>query len=589
MFQPNILCRWPAWLSFVVLVLGCSDTPCPSGKRQGTCGLKGICVECTADADCPPGKRCASDGSCYAEIPCQDDGACKPGQKCGASSRCELSCGADWQCPPGERCVEGICALAACDSAGRCPDGWEVAAGTIGCNPSFQCPPGQRPGACGLRGQCVECMRDEECGSGMLCAEDGRCVNKIDCSEASCDPYYECIDGRCLMNCSWAGDCPAGLLCKNHGCIGEECQADGYCPEGWKPKGGSNRCEVEDCEVLGYLNGACGMNGKCINCYTNDDCDPSMSCSPEGMCAYDSDLQCHNDSDCGYSALCIGIKCVISCAAQIDCPWSNECVNNRCLRYRCSKEERKCPADWSSYPGTLLCVYDPCHDQWGKTGLCGLSGRCVECNVDLDCQQGQICSLTGSCVAQECFQDADCGLLSFCREHRCVSPCVTDDECGESGRCEGSPGFCYPVRCNQFGFCSRWGWRATPGTLACHYEGCYWMDGWRAGVCGRAEECVQCIDDSDCVIYQYCSSAGYCEDECSPWVENSCPAGETCVDYHCNQDCATDNDCLGGKGICGPNGTCFYERCTKEGTCPTGWIPGDHTTADGTLWCIRAP
>lgn len=87
-----------------------------------------------------------------------------------------------------------------------------------------------------LRGICVECLIDAECGDGMRCIqrqcqEEQSCENSLDCSLAAvcdddtgmcvecvagsdCDPGSLCADAHCEPRCDSDKDCtPIGMLC----------------------------------------------------------------------------------------------------------------------------------------------------------------------------------------------------------------------------------------------------------------------------------------------------------------------------------------------------------------------------------------
>lgn len=120
------------------------------------------------------------------------------------------------------------------------------------------CPDRMRPGGCGLRGICIECVAHDECPKGNTCYSNGRChdgylmagavCRKLGSSDdvrqcstpsssicrnnAQCGPGDVCAGGRCRQLCVDAYGC---------GTRGEFCDGEGYCdmmicpPEGECP------------------------------------------------------------------------------------------------------------------------------------------------------------------------------------------------------------------------------------------------------------------------------------------------------------------------------------------------------------------
>lgn len=143
--------------------------------------------------------------------------------------------------------------------------------------------------------------------------------------------------------------------------------------------------------------------------------------------------------------------------------------------------------------------YIPCKGK--KEGLCGFSGRCVQCNSDDDCPgrsflgtssdgESKVCGTNSDCPAgyicydRLCFPYMYCSVFGKCRsycgpgsgieceedevciESNCEMRCSTGMDClGGVGACHPE-GYCTFIRCSGEGECpdgSEW----VPRTLVC--------------------------------------------------------------------------------------------------------------------------
>lgn len=329
----------------------------------------------------------------------------------------------------------------------------------------------------------------------------------------------------------------------------------------------------------GLIPGACGLEGECLQCITDDDCEEHFVCSYWGSCSFYEDWSCESDDTCkrlldSQRAECLDEHCVIHCESMSECPYGMLCEHGECTSTRC-QQDGTCPQGWKPKRRSLECLYDPCSAQGLVLGGCGLSGACVECLTDAQCD-GSTCDLGGLCQAPGCMSDADCGLESMrCVSGLCVLACEDAHDCPEDRICDPDTGTCQPVRCDDSGECGQWGWYPKEGTLACTYDPCRLEPGKVPGVCGLAETCIDCVVDEDCSEGQVCNLHGECRDdpECEQDGDCSRP-DELCADGKCRPACESNSDCVDGRGICMQAGGCYFERCSVEGTCPDGWMPG---------------
>jgi len=555
------------------------------------CGLSGAQVECLEDGQCCQGERCLDTGMCGQVAGCQENAECRPGEICSVRGDCARRCSGDAGCPVGHLCVQSACEHVACGLDGACPAGWEPVAGTLRCWPAGACPEGQVEGQCGLVGECVACNTDGDCGEGERCTELGECAAFEPCgAENRCSPGDVCTEGGlCRPGSLYQAWCEnRSLLVEGGYCFAERCDAHGACPEGWVPVPGTLACAIEDCGDFGFRAGVCGLADRCVGCVSDRDCQGGLGCAEyKAECDLIEDY-CGTDSECDFwpleRALCHDSHCEIPCQSIIECPYGSECSYGYCGTRACG-QDGVCPDGWSPEAGTLHCILDPCSGLGLLTGACGLSGECVECNVDAECGQG-ICDELGRCQAGACAEDLDCPADQRCVERRCRLACVGDEGCGPGEVCDGAEGACVPVRCDAYGWCGRWGWQPVAGSLLCEYRPCYWRPEIMPGVCGLSQECVRCIEDVDCPAGEYCDRWGHCEPfhDCADPEGSGCANFQACRDGRCELACQDDLDC--GDGTCDASGACNFVRCTREGTCPPGWhAPGPH----GSLGLICLP
>jgi len=566
----------------VWLVSGCSDSSekCENVMHPGVCGLLGMQVECIQDEHCCENKRCLENGLCGSDEECEKSDECPSGQICSSRGHCTTVCESDAECPVGHACARSACEHLVCGPEGDCPQNWEYVPGTLQCWPVGACPEGTIEGKCGLVGECVECNTDSDCESGERCTDLGECVAWVPCGDDdTCSTYDECGgDGLCRQRCFLQSECEARSLCvEGDYCFAERCNDSGSCKEGWSPIPGTLACGIESCTVFGFHEGACGMEGRCVDCVADADCEGELRCAEDGaVCSYIEDA-CDVNNDCKMlheRAICDNSQCEIPCDSIVNCPYGWICENGYCRTRSCG-QDGICPADWSPIEGSLGCWYDPCSSVGQLPGACGLSGRCVECNVDEQCGQG-ICDDVGRCADGDCATDADCPADHRCVGRRCALDCSGDSDCGMGKVCDESSGVCVTVRCDESGWCSLWGWQPVAGSLSCEYRPCYWEPEKMPGVCGLSQQCVSCIEDLDCPVEEYCDRWGHCEPfhDCDDPMGSGCANFQTCKNSRCEIACLESADC-GDAGTCDGGGACNFVRCARDGTCPPGWhVPG---------------
>jgi len=274
-----------------------------------------------------------------------------------------------------------------------------------------------------------------------------------------------------------------------------------------------------------------------------------------------------------------------------------------------------CGDDGSSSPDARAgCA--SARDCGDPTPLCA-EGRCVECVVAAQCEDGDLC-VENVCVPDDvrsCTSDADCpSERPRCQMGAtgsiCVAGCATDDDCPAGSCVEGACVECLaeaetvlptdPCGCDAD--CAGTGAVCAEGlcTADCDETGC--PDGL---VCeGAPAECVTCEADTraegaTCACDDQCDGAlecigGFCGEPCDfdemcgaqecgheVAVPSSCrPEDSACFgggggelgdECTCNRDCAIEGPFCVGFFAGGERGFVCSDVCGAEDPCPTGF------------------
>jgi len=240
---------------------------CPEAGEACDTEQQGVCAEGVT--------QCVGMGtSCEPIVPASDERCDALDNDCdGNTDEGEGICGsATAVCDRGtcvDVCFEGGCPEGlVCSEEGRCIE--------PGCD-EVECPPGQRCRG----GECVDACDGVTCPAGQDCRA-GRCLDL--CADLSCDPECSvCSAGECVPRCNLPGNsCDAGQLCNAEGlcvpteCSGVTCEAGSTCVAG---RGCVDACEGAVCPT-----GETCMTGECV---------PNMSIVP------DSDAGMMEETDAG--------------------------------------------------------------------------------------------------------------------------------------------------------------------------------------------------------------------------------------------------------------------------------------------------
>ena len=249
-------------------------------------------------------------------------------------------------------------------------------------------------------------------------------------------------------------------------------------------------------------------------------------------------------------------------------------------------------------------------------------GEAGTCEVDTDCELGEVCSASGQCIEADCdhcTEDQICYIPPGGGEGTCSAPeCSSDDDCPD-GTCED--GLCTEEgACDDDDDCPD-GQECHPITNTCQDDGsggggdeCSTDDDCPGGSCDDGTcisdssceltdedcdaptphvygdddscECAECGDDTHCAGDLICDGGTCAEDdgggnggdgpdpneciECDPDEPGICD-GDTpyCID-ECCVECIGAGDCDGNE-ICNDGFCSDASGCTDDSDCPTGY------------------
>jgi hypothetical protein len=485
-------------------------------------------LRCASDRDCddPDQPRChRASGRCVRCLPSDD--TCAPADHCDpASFECVQGCRADEGCPAS---VEN----------------WEGVDGGV-----------PRSGRCEVnRHQCVDCLRNEHCPVGMLCA-----------------------GGTCVLGCNANRACPAGTTCCDGGCVDIQRNTSncGGCGRACNPPNGAPACIL----------GRCGV---------------ATCAAPWGDCNADSTDGCETDTrgdvrNCG----ACGNTCPVRAGAL------SLCAFGRC-EYRCAPGYADC--DGSASNGCEVQLgSDPAH--CGACGnTCALAGATAACNSGrctvLSCGSGRAnCNNLGDdgCEADLIADGRNCGQCgnvcplrpnanAACAGARCAFTCLQG-----WGDCDGDPANGCETSLNS-----------DPQRCGACLNRCQVPNASAACTMGRCaiSTCATGFGDCDGNAANGCETDLTASSASCGACGNVCPAGFVCSLGSCRSSCAsTTTYCNGGCvdlatsaqncGACGnacPIPGNATPRCTSGAcgfVCATGMSDCDRNPVNGCETDLRS-
>jgi hypothetical protein len=220
-------------------------------------------------------------------------------------------------------------------------------------------------------------------------------------------------------------------------------------------------CDTDtDC---GGLTPICA-DGACVSCRRESDCDDARLCSERGLC-----VACVADSDCGDAARCVGNRCVAECDAASPC------------------DEEDAPMCDALSGVCVDCVRD--EDCEEDSPFCDPERlACTECRSNADCDAEHPRCVLGQCA--RCIQNTDCPSGEVCTDDlECEATCTTAEDCSDASKpvCDTTQHVC--VECLDDSACTR-----SPEKPVCIEQRC--MECRTAADCPPEERV--CTDDNEC-------------------------------------------------------------------------------------------
>jgi hypothetical protein len=228
-----------------------------------------------------------------------------------------------------------------------------------------------------------ECQTRSDCDAGLVCTMDSYCAA---CSTSGqCSVKEECKpDTRlCALRAGWGSQCA----------VNDDCQAGSWCKQGLcQPRSAVSLCP-------GGAKAECPQGERCnqitlvceedLGCSTNDDCSAGEICNTgsrqcQPRCTVDTQADV-----CSAGQRCVDEKCV-QCATDAECGPGLTCdaAGNCSAGTRCYTD-RDC-----SVP--LVCLV--------QTGAC--LAKAPACRSDDNCASNQRCDVpSGRCIARDCQPD----------------------------------------------------------------------------------------------------------------------------------------------------------------------------------------
>jgi MYXO-CTERM domain-containing protein len=428
-----------------------------NGKVCGDDGCGQSCGECPAETTCQGG-QCAAAQLGKMGDPCETNLDCIS-MMCVISAVgpiCSKACGGDSSCPPIFDCEEvtiGQATILACVPNGECISDCE----------------GKECGSDGCTGSCGTCPQGFSCDAGQCKSDAG----------ASCETGQDCASGLCISFQS-------GTMCS------VPCSTDAGCPDGWKcgpwlsadvqhlcaPP--STMTAHEDCKDIAQCVSGCpaASNACKASCFFFGTTQAQEDYAPLWWCA---------ETNCFETCPELGEECLESCILDLcfqefalcwpgttTCQQAFQCVSACEGNSGCADQcyDSALPAAKGQLLALLDCVgalcppgtggdcfvaavaeackdpYEACSDTCSPVcgeAVCGddgCGGLCGECDVGLECKQGEcIVACVPDCDGKECGEDGCSGQCGACAqgEYCAVDTCAPEGVCIDNAqqKCQG--------------------------------------------------------------------------------------------------------------------------------------------------------
>ena len=436
------------------------------------------------------------------------------------------------------------------------------------------------------------CTADSDCAGGLVCNDDGKCVDdgespfELQCStDSDCDSRLECLGGGCICDaglceegCRRGSDCADGQACdrETNSCveIPDQCENDGDCPDGTKCDTAADPAAcVPECAVSADCSSGLVCDaGECVGCSDDEQCDGELGYSCIDARCQIASLQCD----------LVGEVCdpVLSVNAGFSCAKFANDDTYKC--YESCELEEACTPALVDTAGDGVTVDD-------ERGFMYYSAQ--------TCSTGSICEADGdgtrACRRSECEDpvrgQADCDALAA------ANPAIYPNGANCVERTKDTT-VTIPRGANFAGGFTDEGFFCQPaGQLQEDEQGCSAP----AGLTGAAPRCAEgllcvndmglfdlrqvdgvckrpCTNDAQCNPGESClgedddsefETVGICGVRCEPFTVDTaaCPADTKCLAVS-NED-GICSDLIGGSG---PSEV--YGPCENDQSCPSGTI-----------------
>jgi len=628
--------------------------------------------KCATDADCDDQNVCTDD-VCEAAGDCRHDfnqDTCDDGLYCTVNDACDGagSCSGDPRdCSEASGvCIQGVCNEQAGQCEGQpaadgtpCDDGdpathSDVCTGMSCAGTAYSCSDNNvctddiyhGDGTCSYLNNNLPCDDGDPCSSQDVC-QDGGCVGGPVDKDSDGDGY---LDAACAGGTDCRDDLPGAHPGATEGPVGDPtcsdgvdndcdglvdmqevscggCSADSDCDD-------ANVCTDDTCNT----DGSCSHTNNTRRCDDGDDCTRDDVCSG-GVCAgtpYScDDSNVCTDDFCQGDGTCTHTNNTASCDDGDPCSSQDVCAAGACTAGATDKDtdgdgyyDDQCPGgtdcdDGSSgvNPGVFegpngdpKCTDGIDNDCDGLTDL--QESSCGECNIDADCDDGDVCNGAETCSSNVCqagtpltcddsdpCTDNNCDPVNGCEYPYNTAACDDGNPCTDGDACSGGVCSGLPYSCNDSNVC-------TDDT--CNGD----------GTCTYVNNTDSCNDSNPCTHTDTCSGGAcagtpYTCSDGNPCTDDVCNGDDTCSfpnntdSCNDNNPCTQDDVCSGGvcagasyscvdgdvctDDICNGDGTCSNpyntaacndgDLCTKDDVCSGGTCAGTTYTCDDTNPC----
>lgn len=323
-----------------------------------------------------------------------------------------------------------------------------------------------------------------------------------------------CPIGPCTSN----AQCNDGKFCTADLCIGnncicvhnnDQCEDGNFCDGDNFCNAATDTCDEGPPPTCNAPLFCSIQYADCVECDDTHACPTQAepSCNSSGVC-----VECTDPVQCQDTSFCNG---------QESCDGSGVCQNGTPIS--CTKNCFR-----GTSPGAVCTSNGTCGSGGICVGFCSeLRLQCVQCHEDVDCDNGVFCDGVETCVNNVCVA----GPATSCK--RCIGGSAIGTPCSMNSECPGST--------------------CTGATTFCNES---------------SNQCVLCMNDSQCDDFNYCTSNACVFNSCVFSPKNSIceqPDGLFCNGVEvCNHQLGNPCSINRNDASC-----CFHGLCDPPKSCTT--------------------